>query len=297
MSSEAISVVGHTAFDLIFKVPFLPKPNNSTYVEEREELFGGGAANIAAAIATLGGRSRLISPVGMDFINSDYEEHLVNLGVDLDMLTVIVDDDTARAYVFTDEDHDQVTYFYWGASRCFPRLEAPRVDFVHLATADASFNQRVAEKAGFVSFDPGQDIHTYSGEQLHRILRHTDILFTNEYEIEHLREITGLSCREVEDLVDVLVVTYGGDGSRVFSDEGEMRIPVVGVNAVDPTGAGDAYRAGFLLAWARDYDLEACAKIGSTVASYVVESVGPQTSLPTWEEMIERYRENFGELG
>lgn len=296
MSEQVISVVGHTAFDLISHVPFLPQPNTSTYVESQEELFGGGAANIAAAIATLGGKSSLISPVGMDFINSAYERHLQGLGVDMEYLTVIVDDATARAYVFTDRQHNQVTYFYWGASRYFPRLEAPRLDFVHLATANADFNQRVAEKADFASFDPGQDIHTYTKEQLISILRHTDILFANQHEMERLEEMTDLSRDQIKDMVDTLVVTYGREGSKIISEDIELSIPSIKVESVDPTGAGDAYRAGFLLALSRGYSLEASARIGTTVASFVVEMMGPQTNLPTWEAMLERSEKHFGVL-
>ena len=191
---------------------------------------------------------------------------------------------------------NQATYFYWGASSKFKDLEPEPVDFVHLATADSIYNSKIAQIAGFVSFDPGQDLVTYSKENLELILAHADILFANRHEIRRVLEITGKSFSELKAAIDIIVVTYDAEGSRVYTDEEELIIPVIPVRAVDPTGAGDAYRAGFLLAFTRGYSLSTCGKIGSTVASFVVETRGCQTGLPTWEEMKTRYEANFGKL-
>jgi ribokinase len=108
--------------------------------------------------------------------------------------------------------------------------------------------------------------------------------------------MTGKSFSELKAMIDVIVVTYDSKGSTIYTNEGEFEIPVVSVKAVDPTGAGDAYRAGFLLALTRGYSLPTCGKIGSTVASFVVQARGCQTNLPTWEEMKTRYEANFGKL-
>jgi len=108
--------------------------------------------------------------------------------------------------------------------------------------------------------------------------------------------MTGKSFSELKAMIDIIVVTYDAEGSRIYTDKEEFAIPVVSVKAVDPTGAGDAYRAGFLLAFTRRYSLPTCGKIGSTVASFAVQTQGCQTSLPTWEEMKARYEANFGKL-
>ncbi len=292
-----ISVVGHTALDYIVDVENIAGKNESSPVIDYEEYPGGGAANIAVAIAKLGGKSQLISPVGTDFSSSGYEKLLKEAYVDLSRLYTIEDRKISKAFIFTDREDNQTTYFYWGASSKFKELEPEPVDFVHLATADCVYNAKIAQIAGFVSFDPGQDLVTYSKENLETILAHTDILFANKHEIKRVSEMTGKSFSELRDMIDVIVVTYDAEGSIIYRGGDQWSIPVVSVKALDPTGAGDAYRAGFLLAYTREYSLPTCGKIGSTVASFAVESRGCQTSLPTWEEMKYRYEASFGNLG
>lgn len=291
-----ISVVGHIALDYIVDVENIAGKNESSPVIDYEEYPGGGAANIAVAIAKLGGKSQLISPVGTDFSSSGYEKLLKEAGVDLSHLYSIADRKISKAFIFTDREDNQTTYFYWGASSKFKDLEPEPADFVHLATADCVYNAKIAQISGFVSFDPGQDLVTYSKENLETILAHTDILFANRHEIKRVSEMTGMSFSDLRSMIDVIVVTYDSKGSKIYTGSEEWEIPVVSVKALDPTGAGDAYRAGFLLAYTRGYSLPICGKIGSTVASFAVQTRGCQTSLPTWEEMKSRYEANFGKL-
>ncbi|MDD3247380.1 MAG: carbohydrate kinase family protein [Methanosarcina sp.] len=291
-----ISVVGHTALDYIVDVEQIAGKNESSPVIDYEEYPGGGAANIAVAIANLGGKSQLISPVGVDFSSSGYEKLLKEACVDLSRLYSIEDLKLSKAFIFTDREDNQTSYFYWGASSKFKELEPEPADFVHLATADCVYNAKIAQIAGFVSFDPGQDLVTYSKETLETILAHTDILFANRHEIRRVSEMTGKSFSELRAMIDVIVVTYDAEGSRIYTGNGEWAIPVVSVKAADPTGAGDAYRAGFLLAYTRGYSLPTCGEIGATVASFAVQTRGCQTSLPTWEEMKSRYEASFGKL-
>lgn len=291
-----ISVVGHTALDYIVDVENIAGKNESSPVIDYEEYPGGGAANIAVAVAKLGGKSQLISPVGTDFSSSGYEKLLKEAGVDLSRLYTIEDRKISKAFIFTDREDNQTTYFYWGASSKFKELEPEPADFVHLATADCIYNAKIAQISGFVSFDPGQDLVTYSKENLEIILAHTDILFANRHEIRRVSEMTGMSFSELRAMIDVIVVTYDAEGSRIYRGSEEWAIPVVSVKALDPTGAGDAYRAGFLLAYTRGYSVPTCGKIGSTVASFAVQTRGCQTGLPTWEEMKSRYEVNFGKL-
>ena len=294
--SDVISVVGHAAIDYLFDVEGIACHNESYPIIDYNEFYGGGAANIAVAIATLGGKSQLISAVGDDFKGSSFEGHMEGLGVDLSLLYRLEGAKNTRAFVFTDRDHNQSTYFHWGASEKLKELEPPEVDFVHLATADSVFNAKICKKARFVSFDPGQDLVTYSRENLETILENTNILFTNKHEIKRVCEMTEKTFSDLKDMIDIIVVTYDAEGSNLYTGDEEYFIPIVPVKAVDPTGAGDAYRAGFLLAYTRGYPLETCGKIGSTVASFAVGVLGCQTDLPTWERMEEKYKENFGDL-
>ena len=293
---ETISIVGHTALDYLFDVKNIAGPNESSPIIDYREFYGGGAANIAVAIAILGGKSQLISPVGADFKSSGYEDHMESTGIDLSFLYWMDTEKTAKAFVFTDKEHNQSSYFYWGASVNLKKLEPPTVDFVHLATADATFNSKIAKKARFVSFDPGQDLVTYSKEHLESILEHTDILFTNRHEIKRVCEMTGRSFSDIKNIIDVIVVTYDSEGSKIYTGTEEYFISVVPVMALDPTGAGDAYRAGFLLAYTRGYPLGTCGRIGATVASFAVQTIGCQTDLPTWKKMESRFEKHFGRL-
>ncbi len=294
--SKTISVVGHSALDHLFDVEGIAGPNESYPIVSYKNYYGGGAANIAAAIAVLGGDAQLISAVGNDFASSGYRPYLLSLGVDLSLLYDIEDERTTMAYVFTGPSHDQSTYFYWGSSNKLKELDPPDVDFVHLATSEASFNARIAKKARFVCFDPGQDLITYNREDLEAVLANTNILFTNKHEIERVCEMTCQSFGQLKEQVDIIVVTYDSCGSRIFLDDTTYDIPVVSVQALDPTGAGDAYRAGFLVAYRKGYPLKECGRIGSTVASFAVEAIGCQTNLPDWDRMTKRYEENFGPL-
>jgi len=290
-----IHVVGHTAVDHISKVPHLPAKNCSTHITDRQSYFGGGAANIAAGIAMLGGKTSLLSCVGGDFTGSDYDQWQKNLGIGQQFFTV-PDAHTPTAFMFTDEAGDQMTFFEWGASRAFATAEAPALPFAHLATADPVFNCKVAKMSKFVSFDPGQDVFYYSKEQLESIITCTDILFANQHEVRQMCSTMEISREKLINLVEMAVFTMSGDGSTLYTNGKEHFIPVVPVTLADPTGAGDSYRAGFLTAYQKGYPTLTCCRIGTVTASFVVEHVGCQTHLPTWEQMLERYRKHFGVL-
>jgi sugar/nucleoside kinase (ribokinase family) len=288
-----IHVVGHTAVDHILRVPRFPDRNTSTFVSGHEVFFGGGAANTAAGIARLSTPVTLVSAVGEEFAGSEYECWLRGLGVALD-LVVAPGKRTPTAFVFTDEKGDQITYFEWGASETFAGREAPALDFVHLATADPGFNVQVAEKSRFASFDPGQDVIWYTAEQLRRILARIQILFANRHEMAYLSRVLEVPKESVIGMVPLVVETM--EGSILCTGGREHRIPVVPVKAVDPTGAGDAYRAGFLAAYHRGHTPLTACRVGAVTASFAVEKAGCQTNLPDWNRMVARYWTHFGDL-
>lgn len=290
-----ISVVGHTAIDHIFTVPDLPERHHSTPIVDHQVYYGGGAANIAAGIATLGVPCTLVSAVGGDFAGSEYEEWMDSLSINKQFF-VVDGERTATCYLFNDRGGDQMTFFEWGASAGFKDFEAPALDFVHMATADPNFNVRVAEKSEFSSFDPGQDLLQYSKEQLESIIDNIDILFANMHEVKGMCEILGISKSALIDSVPCAVFTMSGDGSEIHEGGNTHTLPVIPVNLADPTGAGDAYRSGFLSALHRGYPYLTCCKIGTVAASFVVEVVGCQTNLCDWDRMKSRYVQHFGAL-
>jgi ribokinase len=189
---------------------------------------------------------------------------------------------------------EQITYFEWGAGEAFARSTPPKRDFVHMATGDAEFNIKIAEKAGFASLDPGQDVKYYTKDQLETLLDKIDMLICNNYEVNIIRNTLSCSEKDILDHVPFAIITAGKSGSTVYIDNRPEHIPAVLVDAKDPTGAGDAYRAGFFTGWKKGLDPVTCAKIGAVTSSFVVEEVGTQTNLPDWDEMMQRYIPVFG---
>lgn len=288
-----IYVSGHTSLDFLMTVDTIVPVNKSSPIIDLRTYPGGGAANVAAAIGTLGGSVGLISPVGTDFRSSGYEKKLTDLGVDLSYIYHIEDEQLSKAFILTDKKNNQSTYFYWGAAKNLEEMEPPNVDFIHISTAECTFNAKIAQKADFVSFDPGQDLVTYKKEPLITILKNTNILFANKHEIDLVGRIAGYTFEQILDLIDIVVVTKDAEGSILYTDSEQIATPIIQVDAVDPTGAGDAYKAGFLVAYVSGYPLEVCCRVGTTTASFVVEKPGCQTNLPDWETMRRRYNEHF----
>ncbi len=290
-----IHVVGHTAIDYICRVPRIPGKNESTLVTGRRIFFGGGAANIAAGIARLGEPSTLVSAVGGDFDGSPYDRWMKELGIEQQFYRVM-ESNTATAFIFTDDHHDQCTFFEWGASEVFSKQEPPGFRFVHMATADPDYNVKVANNSEFSSFDPGQDLFRYSKKQLAAILDKISILFANQYELAGMCRILGISEEDLVAWVPTAVFTKGKHGSRLYQCRESEEIPAIAVDAVDPTGAGDAYRAGFLAGYAKGFEALECCRIGTVAASFAVEREGSQTNLPDWNRMEARYKTAFGTL-
>ncbi len=287
-----IYIVGHTAIDYISTVTHLPKPNSSTGVTHRKMFFGGGAANIAAGIATLGEPVTLISAVGSDFDGSEYDRYFDRIGVNKQFYKR--EGNTATAFMFTDPEDNQVTFFEWGASVAFADEEAPALPFVHMATANPDYNVQIAEKAAFSSFDPGQDVHLYTKDHLNRMFNSINILIANNYEYETICKTLGCTRKELVNRPDMAIETLGKKGCILYMDGKSETIQSAQVNSIDPTGAGDGFRSGFLTAYKRGYSPVDCCRIGCITASFVVEAVGCQTNLSTFDMMVKRYESVYG---
>jgi sugar/nucleoside kinase (ribokinase family) len=294
--------IGHTALDYIIQVKEFPGPNSATAIKKMRTFCGGAAANVAVVSSTLGMKSSLVSAVGGDFLGSDCQNKLKNLDINIESMIVVQDDKTPTAFVLTDENDDQIFYFYWGAGTQFKESKPPHkaisnVKAVHLATGDPTFNWRCGklarEEGKLISFDPGQDLHMYSPEELRGVLKICDILFGNQHEIERILDILKM---DVDDLrkygPSIVIKTMGKDGSVIYAQE-KIDIDAVERDPTDPTGAGDSYRAGFLKAYLNGESLEFCGKFASSVASFVVEAEGCQTNVPTLEMVMERLHENW----
>lgn len=297
--------VGHTALDYIITVDEFPMANNSAPMKTMKNLNGGAAANVAMIGATLGMKTGLISAVGCEFIDSHYHKNMQKLGVDTEALIISQEENTPTAFVMTNNNQDQISYFYWGAGKEFHDSEVPRdkvkeFKAVHLATGDPHFNCKAGivakEEERLVSFDPGQDLGMYSPKKLKEVISNVNILFGNHHEIKRIQDSLEVDINGLMDLgPEIVLKTCGKEGSHIYSVDGDkLEVESIYRPAVDPTGAGDSYKAGFLSQFINGASLEESAKFASSVSSFVVEKQGCQTNMPSYDEtynrMIEFYK-------
>ena len=306
MSNVDLLVLGHTAFDYIMEVKEFSKINTSAIVEKMERLNGGAAGNVAVVASKMGLDVSLISCIGKDFEKSSYEKELIEEGVNIEHMIISEDANTPTAFVLTNPDDQQMFYFYWGAAKEYSKNEVPKEaidnsEALHLATGDPEFNIKAGkyayEKNKLVSFDPGQDLHLYSTKNLKEMVQNCNILFGNEHEINHICDLLEQEITELlENGLNMVVQTLGDKGSTIYvKNEEPVNIEVVPTKAVDPTGAGDSYRAAFLSLYLRGNNVKRCGRFASAVSSYIVETQGTQTNIPTSDQALERMNNNWSE--
>lgn len=299
MEENFLGVFGHVVVDNIFSVPRLPKPNSSMATSGSEIVYGGTGANIAMVATKLGVRTALASFIGGGFPKG-YRSALKKAGIDIQDLQTVDGYSTPQAWIFSDPDQNQMTIIDQGPMKdaAVFELQTHTIEnsqMIHIGTGRPEYYQRVIDLASNlgkkISFDPAQELsYVYTPESFRGIVRKADFFFGNQVEVQtamaylNLKEDTGLL-----DFVDVLIVTKGGKGSTIITQDKRLFIPSIQPDRVeDATGAGDAYRAGFFAGLHKGSDLERCGLIGSATASYVVEKKGPQTNIPTWEQIEER---------
>ncbi len=298
VKNRDLLAIGHSAHDYIIRVPEFPKANFSAPITNMKTFNGGAAANVACVGANLGLKTSLVSAVGGDFKKTEYFEHMQNLGIDTDSLIIVPGESTPTAFVLTDDNDDQISYFYWGAAREFAQSKVPssaikNAQAIHLATGDPDFNWKCSEEAKnedlLVSFDPGQDLGMYDTKKLIDVLENTTILFCNHHEIERILDALELDLNGLRVLgTKIIVKTCGAQGSEIYSNEEKIKIDAIKTEAVDPTGAGDSYRAGFLSRFLNGASLEESAKFASAVSSFIIEQQGCQTNMPSFDDAFER---------
>lgn len=253
----------------------------SFLVEDLVVRRGGVGGNIAYAIGELGGSPKLVAAAGSDF--ADYRAWLTDHGVDCSGVRVFDTAHTARFMCTTDETMAQLASFYAGAMTrareidliaVLDEIGRPGLVLIGADDPDAMVNHTRACRDAGIDFaaDPSQQLARLDGETARDLIVGAKYLFTNEYEWGLLTQKTGLSEAQIADLVGVRVTTLGARGSRIFVDGTTIEVPVVPVvDAVDPTGVGDGFRAGFLTALAGGLSHERAAQLGSMVAALVLE--------------------------
>ncbi len=308
-----IVITGSIAFDYLMSFPgnFIEhvKPDKigklslSFLVDSMTRQYGGCAPNIAFNLALLGERPVVMGTAGQDF--GDYRAWLEAHGVDTSGVKIVPEVFTASFFVNTDLQQNQIATFYAGAMAhahelSFHDLGRP-VDLTIVSpNAPAAMVKYPAEcKALGIPYiyDPSQQIVRMSGDVLREGVQGADILIVNDYEFELLKDATGMSEADIRAAVTrAVIITRGEAGSTIWAGGDEITVPVVPPRQVlDPTGVGDAYRAGLIKGLALGLPWRLCGQIGALAATYVLETPGPQTHTYTLAEFVTRYKEAFGE--
>jgi adenosine kinase len=303
-------ICGSIAYDTImvfrdrFRNHILPDQihilNVAFLVPDMRREFGGCAGNIAYNMHMLGGRPLIMATVGDDY--QPYADRLERLNIPAIHIQQVKDTFTAQAFITTDLDDNQITAFHPGAmnhSHINSVSDAKEVSLGIVAPdgREGMVNHaRQFHEAGIpFIFDPGQGMPMFNGDELLEFVRLADYVAVNDYEARLLQEKTGKSIEELARLVKALVVTQGAEGSSIFVRGKATRIPSVKPAAVlDPTGCGDAYRAGLLYGISQGYDWSTTGQLASLLGAIKIASRGGQNHTATREAIGARYREAFG---
>jgi len=303
-------ICGSLAYDTImvfpdhFKHHILPEKihilNVAFLVPEMRREFGGTAGNIAYNLNLLGGKPLIMATVGDDF--GPYSERLKRLGIPAEHVRPVTGSFTAQAFITTDLADNQITAFHPGAmneSHINSAKDAQGVSLAIIAPdgRDGMFQHaRELHEAGIpFLFDPGQGLPMFNGEELMHFLGMADYLAVNDYEAQMMQEKTGQTVEALAKQVKALIITRGAEGSFIHADGQRFDIPCVEAEAVlDPTGCGDAYRAGLVYGIQRGWDWQRTGQLAAVMGSIKIASRGGQNHTPTQEDIAARYRKAFG---
>ena len=306
----SILVCGSVAYDTImvfrdyFKNHILPEQihilNLSFLVPDMRREFGGCAGNIAYSLKLLGGDPLIMATVGEDC--QPYAHRLDQLRLSRAHVRQVPNAFTAQAFITTDLDDNQITAFHPGAMNFSHHNHISQARDVGLGIVAPDGREgmlqhaREFHQAGIpFIFDPGQGMPMFNGEELMNFMTHADYIAANDYEAKLLQERTGKSIEQLSRLVKALVVTRGAQGSLVVVNGKPETIPAVKpAQVVDPTGCGDAYRAGLLYGIANDFDWPTTGRLASLLGSIKIAQRGAQNHQFTRDEISQRFREAFG---
>ena len=308
----SIYIAGSVAYDRIMTFPgafeehLLPDRLhilNVCFLIDRVDLKRGGTAgNIAYNLALLGEKPLILGVAGKDF--ALYESALKKLKLSRSGIRIVKDDFTAAAYIITDRHNNQITAFSPSAMRfpceyAFPALD-PANDIAVIGPGNLEDMIRLPaffRKHGVrYIFDPGQQIPALSGKELTDALTGAFMCISNDYELELILRRTGLSKKALRGRVKWLITTLGGKGSRVYGER-QSDIDIAKPKRVlDPTGAGDAYRAGLVKGLVAGLSVPEAAALGASCASFCVEHSGTQEHSFTKRSFLSRHQKTFGGL-
>ena len=303
-------ICGSFAYDTImvfhdqFKNHILPDKvhilNVSFLVPDMRREYGGCAGNIAYNLKLLGGEPLPMGTVGTDF--TPYADWMDEYKISRQHIKVINSTYTAQAFITTDKDDNQITAFHPGAMNFAHENHIGDAKGVKLGIISPDGRDGMLQHAEEFAeanipfiFDPGQGLPMFDGDDLLSFIDKATWVTVNDYEAQLMEERTGKSAHELAEMVDAFIVTRGGEGSVIYTNEKRHDIPLAKTSAVnDPTGCGDAYRAGLLYGIMNDMDWETTGKIASLCGAIKIESHGTQNHSFTRDEFDARFKDSFG---
>ena len=302
-------ICGSLAYDTIMVFPdrfarhILPEQTHvlsvSFQISEMRREWGGCSGNIAYNLKALGGAPVVMATLGAD--GTTYLERFRSLGIAQDGVKTLPQMFTAQAFIITDLDDNQITAFHPGAMNASHENRVGDVDDVALGIVApdggdgmrSHVEQFAQAKIPFI-FDPGQGLPLFSGPELIAMIDAASYVAVNDYEGRLLAERTGLSLEAIAKRVDALIVTMGGAGARIHTDGAVLEIPAVpAASVVDPTGCGDAFRAGLLYGIGEGWDWERTGRLASTLGSLKIASRGGQNHSVSRDLVASAYHEAF----
>jgi adenosine kinase len=307
-------VTGSIAFDYLMSFPgrftehFLPEHMHrvslSFLVDTMDKRRGGCGPNIAYTIALLGERPYLMATAGQDF--PDYRAWMDAVNIDTSLVKMIDGKFCASFFCSTDENANQIASFYTGAMANAGELSMRTVPgikdgLVIISPNDPGGMVQYAEECAAMGvkyiWDPGQQCARMEGDQLAAGVTGAFMVIVNDYELELLRQKTGMGEAEIVKHAPLLVVTRGEKGCSIYTRGGVEDVAAVPPHRIaDPTGVGDAFRGGFMKGLAMGAPNRVCAQLGSVAATYALEHLGGTSHAYTWQEFSDRYAQHFGKL-
>jgi len=273
----------------------------SFQISEMRREWGGCAGNIAYSLKALGGEPVIMATLGDD--GAPYRERLEALAIARDGVRTVPGTYTAQAFIITDLDDNQITAFHPGAMNESHQNRVGDVEGVALGIVApdgrdgmrAHVEQFAAAGIPFI-FDPGQGLPLFSGEELIEMIDAASFLAVNDYEARLLCDRTGLALADIARRVEAVIETLGADGSRIHAGGSTITVPALPAAAlVDPTGCGDAYRAGLLYGIAQRWDWERTGRLAATLGAIKIGSRGGQNHAAGRDAVASRYHLHFGE--
>ena len=303
-------ICGSLAYDTImvfpdqFKKHILPDQihilNVAFLVPEMRREFGGCAGNIAYNLKLLGGSPLIMATVGDDF--GPYAARLEKLGLSQQHIRHVPDSFTGQAFITTDLDDNQITAFHPGAMSYSEKIHVAEAQAVTLGIVAPDGRNGMLQHAQefhaagipFV-FDPGQGMPMFDGQELLNFVEQADYVTVNDYEAKLLQDKTGNTIAQLAKRTRAFIITLGAQGSVIYTDGKEISIPTPKAEALlDPTGCGDAYRAGLLHGIQQGWDWDTTGRLAALLGALKIASRGGQNHRPTRDELAALFRKHFG---